>query len=54
MKIPCDWTCPYCGKPTTITYNDLFEDTVYLRIDNKEGNRGVHYSGIVYLTRIRS
>lgn len=41
------WTCPFCQRDTTITSQDMNEDTTFLRIDNVEGKRGLTCTYIV-------
>lgn len=36
---PFSWTCPYCGKPTTITKEDLRSDKATLNVENADGYR---------------
>lgn len=33
------WTCPFCGKPTTITNNDIHESSDHMSISNKYGGK---------------
>ncbi|MDO8526002.1 MAG: DUF4145 domain-containing protein [Candidatus Omnitrophota bacterium] len=41
------WTCPFCGRPTTITESDVRSDQAELTIENKHGAKLLYISWIV-------